>query len=109
MTHAVETDQEIIVIAQSIITILVSMLGAHNVQIDVQLVIVVKSVPLVKPTETSLLELVYVKMDFMKSVVPKELLVIPTAHNQNVLNVTILVKNVTDVELVAQNVTNPEN
>jgi hypothetical protein len=73
-----------IVAAQTIITIMVSMLTAHNVQIDVQNVIVVKSVPLVKPIEFSKEENVYVKMDIMKSVVHKELFVILNANNQNV-------------------------
>jgi hypothetical protein len=71
-----------------------SMLIVHNVQIDVPNVTVVKSVPLAKPTEYSLEETVNVNMDIMKYVVPKELLVMFLAHNQNVSNVTILVHHV---------------
>jgi len=94
VVHALETELVMIVTAQTIITMMVSMLTVHNVQIDVQNVIVAKSVPLVKPTEISSEDLVYVKLDIMKSVVHKELLVILIAHNQNVSNVTILVKHV---------------
>lgn len=86
-----ETEKDQNVPAQPIITMMVLMPIAHNVQTDVPLVLVVMFVLLVKLTEFSIPEFVNVKMELMKSVVPKELLVMLLAHNQNVLIVIILV------------------
>jgi len=114
VTLAVETEKQVIVLAQPIITMMVPMPIVHNVQIDVQLVTVVTSVQLVKLTEeivqvTPLTDYVNVGHTIMKSVVLKEPLVMLTAHNQNVSHVTIPVMNVLEVQLVVPIVMPPEN
>jgi len=107
--HALETESEMTVYAQPIITTMELMLYAHNVQTDVHSVILVMFALVVNLTESSSMELVNVLMDIMKYVVPKELIVMLTAHNQNVSHVTILVTHVLEVQQLVLIVMIPEN